>query len=309
MQEEYNQNCKKCNRETRLEIIDEGSCREALSMIDGLPVRCVGDWAYEKIYRLNQYFGIFAIGMKNKWSGLNYIEICSGPGRCIDRYNGKEFDGTALTIINHKSFEFIKKAIFIDNNIEVIETLNKRLQFLGKSHFAKAVEGDYNNIEQIELILSKLPQKCLNLVLLDPTDCSVPFSLIKVIDKSLINTDFIMNVAFGTDLKRGRNLRNAILNDNYPSRVKYESFLGSADFFENIQVIETAKKGTEDNLIRLFLSEYKKNLTQIGFKQLDLEPVKQYYYLLYASKSKRGLDFWQKANSIDPTGQYNIKFQ
>jgi hypothetical protein len=40
-----------------------------MSELDQLPVRCVGKWAYEKIYRLVQYFGIFANGMKNKWEG------------------------------------------------------------------------------------------------------------------------------------------------------------------------------------------------------------------------------------------------
>jgi len=210
-----NSNCLRCSVETRSKNTKEGVCNKTVSVIDKLPVRCVGEWSKEKIYRLNQYFGIFAGGMKNQWPGLNYIEICSGPGRCIDRDNGEEFDGTALTIVNHETFDFIKKAVFIDNNQEVIETLNKRIDALGKSEFAMAVEGDYNNIEQIELILSNLPQKCLNLVLLDPTDCSVPFSLIKVIDKSLKNTDFIMNIAFGTDLKRGRNLRNAILNPRH----------------------------------------------------------------------------------------------
>jgi hypothetical protein len=44
----------------------------------------------QKIFHLIQYFGIFTIGMKSKWQGnINYIEICSGPGRCVNRENGE----------------------------------------------------------------------------------------------------------------------------------------------------------------------------------------------------------------------------
>ncbi len=42
--------------------------------------------------RLAQYFGVFAGGMWKRWAGLNYIEICSGPGRCVSRETGEEVD-------------------------------------------------------------------------------------------------------------------------------------------------------------------------------------------------------------------------
>jgi hypothetical protein len=82
-------------------------------VFDDGAVRCVGDWAEQKIFYLVQYFGIFATGMKAKWSGkINYIEICSGTGRCINRHTGMEFDGTSLAIMNHKAFKNIRKALF-----------------------------------------------------------------------------------------------------------------------------------------------------------------------------------------------------
>jgi len=102
-----NPNCKKgCNKEERGENTENDLCLEAFSVVDQLPIRCVGDWAIRKIFLLVQYFGIFSIGMKNKWSGkLNYIEICSGPGRCINRKSGDEFNGTALSIIEHPALK------------------------------------------------------------------------------------------------------------------------------------------------------------------------------------------------------------
>jgi hypothetical protein len=123
----------------------DGLCTQTQSALDSLPVRCVGEWAYDKIYRLVQYFGTFAGGMKDKWHGLNYVEICSGPGRCITREDRKEIDGTAMAIIRHKHFPKLKKGIFIDASPSVVEILNQRIKALNASHIAEAVVGDYSD--------------------------------------------------------------------------------------------------------------------------------------------------------------------
>lgn len=300
--------CRECDKRLRNSILNNGLCKKEVSYIDGLPIRCVGEWAKDKIYMLKKYFGIFSVGMKNKWSKINYIEICSGPGICIVRECGQEFFGTPLSIITLESFRFIKNALFIDFNSEVVTTLNKRIENNGKSSVAKAIKGDYNNSEEIESILANLSPNALNLVFLDPTDCRIPFSLIEVINNSLINVDFIVNVAFGTDLKR-RNLRNAIRNKHnkyYKSRKKYLSFLGSDDFFDRDEIIEIANTGSENTLIEKFLDEYKKNLSCIGYKHTELIPIKHFYYLFFASKHNKGLEFWKKAKHIDSTGQYDL---
>ena len=69
--------------------------------------------------------------MKNKWNGLNYIEICSGSGRCILRETGEEIDGTSLSILQHPSYSWIKKSLFIDIQESVVEVLNTRILNLG----------------------------------------------------------------------------------------------------------------------------------------------------------------------------------
>jgi len=53
-------------------------------------------WAKQKIVRLEKYFYAFATSMHDKWDSLNYIEIASGPGICLDRKSLYEFDGSAL---------------------------------------------------------------------------------------------------------------------------------------------------------------------------------------------------------------------
>ena len=150
--------CKLCkNKAERKQFEDGAFCAEAPSVIDELPVRCVGEWAYDKIYRLVQYFGIFSQGMHKRWKGgINYVEICSGPGRCILRERGEEINGTAMAILQDKRFEYIDRALFIDREQLVVETLNKRIENLGLNHKARAVAGDYTDKDGLLAELKKL---------------------------------------------------------------------------------------------------------------------------------------------------------
>lgn len=196
LEELPNISCKtKCNKQERMETTENDLCKEANSVVDNLPVRCVGQWAVQKIYLLNQYFGIFTTGMKNKWE-INYIEICSGPGRCISREMGREFNGTALSIIKHPAYQYLHKALFFDFNPVIVETLNKRIELLNAPN-AKAIIGDYFKPDKIcENIKKEINSRSLNLVLIDPTDCSVPFSLIRQLKNTIPNIDFIIECCY-----------------------------------------------------------------------------------------------------------------
>ena len=297
----------KCNKQERSLITEDGMCRKTVSVVDKLPLRCVGKWEKDKIYRLTRYFDIFATGMRKQWSGLNYIEICSGPGRCIVRETGDELDGTALSIINQDAMNFVKKAFFIDYNKEVVDILNKRIALDEKVNIGEAIECDYNDIDAIKDILSRVFDRCLNLVFVDPNDCGVPFITIKLIDEILENVDFIINVSIGTDI--ARNIRAAILESSHKKvRTKYVNFLGGQDYFDKENILEYAKKGNAQKLQMLFLDEYKNNLSKLGFIYLDAVPVRHLYYLLFASKHPTGLRFWKEACRIQPNGQRTFKF-
>ncbi len=273
-----------------------------MSTLDGLPLRSVGEWAYDKIYRLVQYFGIFAGGMSKRWHGLNYVEICSGPGRCITRNERTEMDGTALAIIRHKQFSKLRKGVFIDASPRVVDILNQRIKTLDASHIAEAVVGDYSNAPGICRILDRLPDSCLNLVFIDPTECDVPFHTIQRIVAHLQNADLLINVALGTDVNR--NLVPAILDPSFKSaREKYETFLGVPDFCGQPEVIKLAKLSDLDDLRKQFADAYNQKLRGEGYQFTDVRRVKHYYYLLFASRSAKGLEFWNKSCAIAPDNQ------
>lgn len=303
-----NGDCRKsCNQEDRVSTTEGGICKNTFSVLDKEIIRCVGEWSYDKIYWLNSYFNIFAKGMNKKWFGLNYVEICSGPGRCIIRESGQEIDGTALAIVNNDFVSCVKKAIFIDIDDASVSALNKRIRSLKKEKIADAVIGDYNDIDRIVEILKLLPSKCLNLVFIDPTDCSISFALLNAISNILSNVDIIINVVIGTDINR--NIKQTILDHRFgKAKRKYIRFLGSSEYFKKPEVIRAAQIEDHAKMKSLFMEEYKKSLAAIGYIHTGVEEVEHYYDLLFASKNKQGLKFWHEVQKLEPSGQRRFDF-
>ena len=205
------------------------------SVLDDLPIRPVGEWAYDKIYRLVQYFGIFAGGMKNRWAALNYVEIGCGPGRRLLRENCLEIDGTALATIRSPNFSSVAKSNFHRCQLaRGRDSLTARIGALGAGSIASAVVGDYSNGAGLCGILKGLPEGSLNFIFIDPTECDVPFETIEQIVRHLKNTDLLVNVALGTDANR--NLVSAILLPSHVKvREKYELFSASRGSAPNLK--------------------------------------------------------------------------
>jgi three-Cys-motif partner protein len=306
--ERFNKNChRNCDRDQRKTTTDEDICLITRSVIDDLPVRCVGEWSRSKIFLLTQYFGIFSTGMKGKWDGnINYIEICSGPGRCVERSTGMEIDGTSLCVVNHKAFKYLKYAFFFDSNIDVVTTLNSRIENFNINN-AKAYAGDYNQPDKIcEIILTQVNQYSLNLIFIDPTDCSLPFSMIESLRKRLPHVDFIVNVAVGTDFNR--NILQVLLKPDSFKEVtkKYLNFLGNSAYFENPRIKQLAVERDSLGLRNAFREEYINSLRGIGYQYFGQRQVKHYYDIVFASSDPKGIDFWEKATKNEYDGQRTL---
>lgn len=296
--------CQRCtNRDERNENSEDGICKNIQSNLDKLPIRCVGEWANDKIHWLINYFDIFSMGMKNRWSGdLRYIELCSGPGRCSTR-DGHEQDGTALAIINHVNFTYLRDAIFIDYNDIVVQILNQRIKELGKSDKASATLGDYNKPESIVKAINSKPFHGLTLCLIDPTDCSIPFStIIEIYKATNKKCDFI--ISFFDKVDFHRNGANAILKEEFSkAREKYIRFLGNDSFFSREDVIEFARNKNHNKLSELFKEEYIKSFHELGLRHHDEAPVGDIYKLIFFSAHPTGLKFWTSAKKYDRYGQ------
>ena len=122
----------------------------------------------------------------------------------------------------------------------------------------------------------------------------------------LNNADIIINVALGTDVTR--NIVPAILHPETHSTVrdKYERFLGAPGFCARPDVIELAKRADHSDLRRVFADTYRESLRKIGYVHTDVRPVRHYYYLLFASRKTKGLEFWSKSCEIAPNNQREL---
>lgn len=70
-----NADCDRCRNSEVRHTDADGLCKKVRSVVDGLPVRCVGGWANDKIYYLLQYFQIFAKGMAKKYDPVGQQEF------------------------------------------------------------------------------------------------------------------------------------------------------------------------------------------------------------------------------------------
>ncbi len=238
-------NCLRCkNPEERKRNLDpDGYCR-IVEPSDNLGARCVGDWGADKVVFISTYVDIAGVALKNSWSYYYYVEICSGPGLCIDYKSGEEFIGTALASLLTEGAKHYTKLFFFDLNPVTIESL--RLRIAASSDIPQEVKdktvvevGDYTIPSSILAVLNthiSKYQKGLNVVFVDPTDMSVPFELYLAMIKFGKGTDFIINFAEGTDLKR--NIKIAFENPDYPSQKKYSKVLETQEFFIGKQNID-----------------------------------------------------------------------
>ncbi len=297
--------CKKCGRDLRRGKLVEGVCIDIVSVVDGESVRCIGPWAYDKTHFLTRYFGIFGAGMNKSWQGnVNYIEVCSGPGRCINRDTAEEIDGTALAVMHHEAYALYKSATFFDKSPAVVTALNKRIAVLRQDGKACAHQADYTKPSGLIEVCRKRAPMGLSLIFLDPTDCSVPMETVRLLSRSLKNVDFIINVATGTDANR--NLKKAFAQPYGPVRKKYETFLGSPSFFTDTENIRLAETDQDARLRAKFRAAYQSALTGEGYRHFGVEIVRHYYDLLFASKHPTGLKFWQQAQRIRPDSQATL---
>jgi len=71
---------------------------------DGLRARIAGPRTSEKLVYIEKYCQAFMTAMtpkrkEGKWDKLVYIDLLSGPGRCISKDGAEEYDGSALRAI------------------------------------------------------------------------------------------------------------------------------------------------------------------------------------------------------------------
>lgn len=280
-------NCKDCDYETKAK---KGICFKMGS--DGLPVMCLGDWTGDKHFYLEKYLHIFSQGMSGRWKGnLYYLDLFCGPGRSLLRGSGKEADGSPLIALRYNFAGYF----FVDIMAENIKALQQRCKGRSNSDKAKFVSEDSN--KTVMTVRKQIPEYSLSVAFIDPFGLGFDFSsYVKLTEGRKV--DLIINFPLGTAIKRN-------WKKSTSERSRLNDFLGG----DNWRPI----KGT---VAFHFINYFRKNLEKIGYKEF-VSPLSDVviktkknkvplYYLLFASKHKRGNEFWNKIMKYGPNGQKTL---
>ncbi len=255
-----------------------------ISQRDGLPIRSSGPWIRKKHHYLIRYADIFTRGMKNKWE-LTYLDLFAGPGCCLIEKEMIELAGSPLLALG---FDF-RKYIFIEQDHDDLEALKQRCSKSPKLSQIQFIEGDCNkNIDQIRLT-------GLTLAFIDPTGIDVHFETIKRLT-SLGPVDLLINIPFHIDIKR--NFTKYIKTQHK----KLDLFLGGK--------VPWDKLHQERDVLEL----YKKRIKDLGYQTVEYSDIVvsntnkvPMYFLFFASKHSRGVEFWKKITKKDETGQLELE--
>lgn len=266
------------------------SQNQFISEIDGLVARPSGPWIKKKHYYLNEYAKIFTVGMRKKRKRLVYIDLFAGPGRCYIRVNKEELDGSPRMMLLHHFTDYI----FVEKNKDLMEALQKRCSDSPKfSHITFINEDCHKSISQV---MAKVPAESLGLAFIDPTDIHIPFTTLQAFARSSQGIDLLINVQFGIDLKR--NFR-WYKSEGDSSRLG--QFLGGGVPWNDL-------RNTTD-VIKL----YKERILKLGYETVEYTDIPvhntkkaEMYFLLFASRHPRGLDFWKKITRKDHFGQVEL---
>lgn len=255
---------------------------------DGKPAIPLGFWAQDKLHYLKNYCEIFSTGMKNLWEHRIYIDLFSGPGICVIEDTGVEQHGSPLISLSCKTP--FTHYYFIDENKDFIETLKYRTQEYKSNKTFITKDCNY----AIDELLNQLPPKyTIFFTFIDPFNFEIEFNSIKKLTEKR-PMDLLITFHIG-------NLKRSI---HQPSP-KMKKFFPPLDWEELYRVSCGSDKIHE----RLLLNKYEEGLKEIDYAYFDdctlTRNIKNapLYYLLFATKNKKGKEFYSKISMRSRTGQ------
>jgi len=261
---------------------------------DGLVIPEVGPWAKRKYHFLGRYLDIFSTGMKHKWPQRHYVDLFSGAGLAAIRGTGEIVEASPLIAASVKDPFTAIHLCELDNSKRV--ALEARLARRANCPY-HVERGDAN--EAVQRVFERIPKKgSLIVSFVDPYGLHFDFSTVKVVASR--QSDLIVLMADNMDALRSW----ALYADGRSKNL--DRFMGGSAWKSLVD------EGPSESLAqRLRLMYQEKLRTQCGYKHFATERVKNarhadIYTLLFASKHPKGLEFWDRARSVDEGGQREL---
>lgn len=255
---------------------------------DGLAVREVGPWSKDKLEVVGKYMGIFTSGMKAKWKGLVYVDLYAGPGLCVVEGTNEIVEGSPLLALNTRIF--FDRVIFVEADPDSYDALQTRVNSHPRGGSAHVVLGDCNEV--IRQVLEQIPDGYLTLAFIDPVG-------VKDLDIETLRSlatgravDLIILFAQQMAINRNRWQWQVSEEDTPLDRLLGREWRQSLTP-EVVQFIERLKT------MGYTFAEG----SGIAFRNRSGARL---YYLIFATRSPIGAEFWAKITSIAPDLQMRL---
>lgn len=239
---------------------------------------------------MDYFSALFSGGMKNKWPARAYVDLFSGPGICRNRETGGEFHGSALRAMACPTpFTHL---FFNDIDDDFIGALKSRQEQLHPTVTPTYSTLDCN--EATREIREKLPANALVLAFVDPWLFEITFSGLAALAERP-SVDLIITF-HTTPIKRNAHQDVAAVDrflDDEDWRERYFSAVGNPSNPPTRVLIDGFRSRLRERL----------GYTYFGTPARIPTSGSTMFYLLFASRHHRSLDFWQKSLVILPSGQ------
>jgi three-Cys-motif partner protein len=279
---------------------------------DGLPIRTFGKWTKQKLHYLQKYVDMFETSMRQqKWCARCYVDLFAGRGKYQIESHKEVLLGSPLIALTTKHpFTHYFFADTVQENMAILMERCTPLSSISKRFYVKDANEVVNDIvSEIKTIERNRPEgtwSSLNLAFLDPDGLELEWKTVATLAK-VRKMDLIIHYSQGG---LTRNFENCL---NAKGETIIDRFFGD---FEWRKIYEKHKLGDPVKTHRRLIDYYMSKLTEIGY--VDVKDVEGYegseplmrntrqaplYRLLFASKHKRGHDFWKEVTKKDVAGQ------
>lgn len=261
---------------------------------DGLPARLVKPWSAEKFHVYERYLDIFCKGMRKRWD-LVYADLLAGPGLCVTP-TSRSLKGSAVLAAQRTEFT----ALYL-NDLDPAATsaLQSRLGNDPRLRIDTLDCNEAATTARRELFRRASPRRTLGLAVIDPQGFQMRLESLVDLTRDL-RMDLIITFMTGY-------VRRFLSEPGFDTHL--DGFLGTADWRRLRPGLET---GGRSPSYRALLDLYKEQLHRIGYAYVDdhvqvlNRRERNVYHLVFASKSPRGTDFYEKISRKRATGQLRL---
>lgn len=255
---------------------------------DGLPTRPTGPWSFDKLYWWNRYIEITTQAMVGSphWSELVYVDLFAGPGICTTRVDSERMPGSPL--IAASAPKPFGRLLLCEADPELAGACRTRLSQYCPDANTNLIVGDCNQV--ISSIVHQIPPGSLTLAFIDPTGLHAHYETVRKLTTDR-RVDLYILFADHMDIVRNVERYSQQVNSNL------DLVLGPDSNWRTEW--NQMSNQTPTNVAALFADIYKRQLAKLGYTHCADEVLRNsnktpIYRVVFASKSERGLDFWNK---------------